>query len=691
MRATRLGAIALTALAVGAVCAAPAAASMELEKFEFEPSSFKAGEHPEIDVGVAVNGGSGEVLEKVTWIPTPGFILEPQSVPNCTSFSACQPGTQVGVVTVHGEHEGNPNFLFGTAPVYQFTPFSGQYLRLGFTVPTVGLQVEGGASLPIEPERMGLQITAPYQMRLSFDQLPQSEPLTSIKMTLWAVPAADAHDEERFPAGSPGCPGSETTSCLTEPHQVNLPEAPLTLDANYCVPGNTNLSNWSVFFPWSTYQGYEPDPLVNIVWAAGHCAPVGFSPSLTVAPTTTAGHSKTGLVFDVKDPQDLSPTGVTQSELQSAVVATPGLTLDQSLPAHPVCEDSEAAISDNRPSACPEASRIGTVEFKYAGLSDPILGETFLGKTVNGKTRLFVVGVGERLELKLLGTVEELISERLRFTFGAQPRLPITEEKFEFEPDLVRTPVHCGEYVVEGSLAPWEPNQTTATPEPQYTISTGPGGSPCIGLPASVSVKLDPESILADGSSQTTATIAVRDADGNGVPAEGVQLSSSDPQQTIGPVVDNEDGTYSAVITGSANAGPSTITATDASANPKITGSATLMQVVPSQGGPSPSVAPPPPPPTPHVKLVKKPAKRGTNRRPRIEFSADVAGATFACRLDRGPFKPCTSPFTPLKLSLGRHTFSVRAADGAVVGPTTTWPFKVVRHKHRQPHRHRRG
>jgi hypothetical protein len=153
--------------------------------------------------------------------------------------------------------------------------------------------------------------------------------------------------------------------------------------------------------------------------------------------------------------------------------------------------------------------------------------------------------------------------------------------------------------------------------------------------------------------------------------------------------VDDEDGSYTAVITGSTAAGASTITATDVTADPDLTGSATLLQTSSSTGPPLPSVPVPPapaPPRTPRVTLLKKPARKGTVRRPHFDFTSDVPGATFHCKLDRGAFKPCRPPITLAKLSFGRHTFSVRAADGAVLGPTATWSFRVVR----SGHRHRR-
>jgi hypothetical protein len=48
---------------------------------------------------------------------------------------------------------------------------------------------------------------------------------------------------------------------------------------------------------------------------------------------------------------------------------------------------------------------------------------------------------------------------------------------------------------------------------------------------------------------------------------------------------------------------------------------------------------------------------------PRFTFASDVAGATFECSIDGGPFVPCVSPFTPVGQALGEHLLSVRATS----------------------------
>ena len=88
--------------------------------------------------------------------------------------------------------------------------------------------------------------------------------------------------------------------------------------------------------------------------------------------------------------------------------------------------------------------------------------------------------------------------------------------------------------------------------------------------------------------------------------------------------------------------------------------------------GPSPtSVAP-------ATTLGKHPSKRTPKRLAKFSFAADQAGAGFECKLDKRPFKPCSSPFKR-KVALGNHTFSVRAVSAAGLRDTSPAVFGWTR------------
>jgi hypothetical protein len=111
---------------------------------------------------------------------------------------------------------------------------------------------------------------------------------------------------------------------------------------------------------------------------------------------------------------------------------------------------------------------------------------------------------------------------------------------------------------------------------------------------ASVTVGLNPPSIAADGTATSVATATVRDTVGDPVRGEIITFTSTDPGEQVGAVTDNGDGTYSATITASTTPGTPTITATDTSVSPKVSGQAMLKQsiVKPTVGAISPSTGP---------------------------------------------------------------------------------------------------
>ncbi|MGN6816192.1 MAG: hypothetical protein ACTHK3_08915, partial [Solirubrobacterales bacterium] len=84
---------------------------------------------------------------------------------------------------------------------------------------------------------------------------------------------------------------------------------------------------------------------------------------------------------------------------------------------------------------------------------------------------------------------------------------------------------------------------------------------------------------------------------------------------------------------------------------------------------------PPPPPgeekkPVPQTKLGRHPPARTTKTKATFAFSANLAGATFSCKLDGKPKKACHSPKTYKSLRPGKHTFKVWAIASGLTDPT---------------------
>src|SRR5205823_6527210 len=94
------------------------------------------------------------------------------------------------------------------------------------------------------------------------------------------------------------------------------------------------------------------------------------------------------------------------------------------------------------------------------------------------------------------------------------------------------------------------------------------------GPATNVAIQFQTNPIVANGTSTTSVTATVTDANGNQIPGHNVQFSSSDTgiHFSPSPATDNGDGTYTATPASSTTVGKTTITATDGS----LSGHATL-------------------------------------------------------------------------------------------------------------------
>lgn len=97
-----------------------------------------------------------------------------------------------------------------------------------------------------------------------------------------------------------------------------------------------------------------------------------------------------------------------------------------------------------------------------------------------------------------------------------------------------------------------------------------------------IALTLQPTSIIANGTSVTTATATVTNGGGKPVPKDSVEFSSSDPGQAILDVTNKGNGTYTALIRSSTTPGTVTIFATDTTA--KISTQRQLVQTAAGSG-----------------------------------------------------------------------------------------------------------
>lgn len=84
----------------------------------------------------------------------------------------------------------------------------------------------------------------------------------------------------------------------------------------------------------------------------------------------------------------------------------------------------------------------------------------------------------------------------------------------------------------------------------------------------------------------------------------------------------------------------------------------------------------------PDTRITKRPPKKTKRKRATLKFIATEPGSTFECKLDRRPYRPCSSPKRYARLKPRRHVFRVRAKDAAGnVDPTpaaAVWRVKTT-------------
>lgn len=654
----------VVSLLVLALCPEVASAAT-IESFAIATSTSQSGAHP--DLSASFSFGESETVKALQLETPAGLFIDPSAVPRCSdeTFASfeCPSSTQVGLITARVKPAGEPTELLGTAPVYAIGPEAGETARLGFILP--------GVDLPVEMPVM-VRAAADYGLSFQIQGFPQAVPLAGANLTLWGAPSDPIHDPARFAAGTTaepaGCPGVESTGCITGANPSNAPSLPLLQNPTACTGALT--SKLSV----ETYQHPAESAIetANIQGTSG-CRQNAFEPILHWGLTTAQTRTPSGLNIDLQQWQPLNPSGIAPAEIRDVTVALPPeLRIDPAaVAAQATCTDAQFGRGTQAPETCPAASAVGTFSLAPAGFEAALEGTTYLGTSEpDGTLRLLMITHGSGIAAKLVGLLHPEAGEgKASLVFSELPQLPLEEIELNLDagPGLLVTPTRCGIQTAMATITPWDPSQGAfLLADSTQLDSVGPDGGPCPGPAAHLSLTLSPESITADGSASTLATATVTDADGIAVPGDEVGFSSSDPAEQIGAVSDHGDGTYTARITASTTAGTPRITAADLSAGPGVLGAATLTQIAPAPPlQPIGLRLPAEPVPRPRVKIIHRPGRQTRDRTPTFRFASSEPGSTFVCRTDDGPFRACPTPITLPGLDPGAHTFSVRATNAA--------------------------
>jgi hypothetical protein len=479
LTAALLGTLIALALAPWSAEASP----IPIEEFRTESSDQQAGGHPDLTTEFKLGEPEDKVAKTVTFEAPEGIFGNPKAVTRCTAAdfarSECQVGSQVGVITVWAYHNGNPEDLLGTAPLYDMVPLPDQTARFQFFAPVLNIPI----AIPVS-----VRTGSDWGLRFSVTEISQQTPLRKVKMTVWGVPLLATHNPERFPKGSPeappGCEGQEHAfECISIPGEVNEHAEPLIDNPTICT-GQTLPTELKV----QSYQ--EPG---NLESAESHyepidgCEAVSFNPVLTASLTTSETDSASGLNIGFLVPQhlELAPS---PSQLRSATLLLPeGLTINpDAADGQRACKDSEANFGSEGPSGCPDNSKIGTVTIGTPALDDPLRGSLYIGEPKPGEQyRVLMILSGSGINGKLVGKfLPDPVTGRLTAAFEDLPQAPFEEfdlHLFASDRGLMATPTTCTLYSATAHFVPWNDIIASQNSTQNIGLDSGPGGSQCPG------------------------------------------------------------------------------------------------------------------------------------------------------------------------------------------------------------------
>jgi hypothetical protein len=444
---------------------------------------LQAGSHPfKYKLTFSMNqraGGEpeGTLRDVIVDLPA-GMVGNPLAVPRCPTalFSGVSPkcpgDSQVGVALLHffGQEEPTP------IPVFNLTPPLGVPASIGFS-----------AASQNSFQEASLRSGGDYGVRISDLTVPTSIPVQSITETIWGVPPRASHDAERF------CivPGKGTVEgCSSESAPVPF----LSLPTSCTGPLQTTVSVDSVQEP-GVFQSASIQTLGEggVPAALGGCDSPPFTPTITAQPETTAADSPTGLHVDLHIPQNQDPNGLATANLKDTVVTLPsGMVVNPSAAAGlGACTPAQVELHGPNPAACPDSSKVGSVEVHTPLVDHPLPGAVYLaqqGENPFGSLIALYIAVDDPITgvvVKLAGKVEpDPVTGQLKATFDENPQLPFEDFDLGFYGGpraTLTTPQTCGTYTTTTDLTPWStPEGADAFPTDSFPINPGANGAACV-------------------------------------------------------------------------------------------------------------------------------------------------------------------------------------------------------------------
>jgi hypothetical protein len=492
-RSSRSAITAIAAALVMAILASPAAASVNVSEFSVGSSNQQAGGHPDLTARFKVEKpGEPEVISNVDINLPQGVFGNPGAIYKCRAAvfveNECQPGAQAGLITLVANYEGDPNYVLGTTPIYNMQVLGDEAARLAFVVPVLNVPV----IMPIN-----VRSDSDYGLRISINSIAQNVALSSAFLTVWGFPGDKEHDAERFRPGHagspPACPGALTVNCTEAP----FPHAGETVRPFIDNPSVCSENPLEVSVAVTSYQDPNKSHLAESYPATTGCENQKFDPLLQAKLTTPEADAPAGLDLQLKAEQFLAGRAPSQSTLRTADLTLPeGLSINpDAADGQTSCSEEQAHFKENLAGACPDNSKIGTIEVITPALDEPLQGSLYIGKPLPGNQyRVFMIFDGFGIHAKLVTELHpDPSTGQLRLSVEDIPQVPFEEfdlHLFASDRGLIATPTKCRVYSTESTFTPWNASLAPQQSSPSLNTNQGPGGTPCPGQVRSFNPRL---------------------------------------------------------------------------------------------------------------------------------------------------------------------------------------------------------
>ena len=420
----------------------------------------------------------------------PGFIGNPLRLPKCDAdlinLRECPVESQIGTITLEVLNSG----VAVRTGVFSINPTGGHPAEFAFVAGSVG-EVHLFPKVRSDSD-YGITMTSPNNTQAA---------LAYVHFNFWGVPADPSHDSERciFNPAFGACTGGASSSAplralLTNPTNCNADQISGFVTDSWQNPG--------VF---RHYESAAPQTTgcaaLNNNWTSID------KPSISFKPDNDKADTPVGYDINIHVPQEglEDPDALATPNLYGSTVTLPEGVAISSAAANGLesCSEAQMGLTSEKPvhfdlssPACPDASKVGTMEVQTPMLVDPLKGSVYLAaqdaNPFHSRFGLYLT-IDDKVQglmLKLAGKVTaDPVTGQLKAEFMENPQLPFTDLRLHFfdgpNAALVNPPT-CGTYTTKADLTPWsavDPAHPTAaetaSPTSSYNINSGPNGGKC--------------------------------------------------------------------------------------------------------------------------------------------------------------------------------------------------------------------